>query len=201
MQKDIQIKEAQYIGNINSLQQELHFAHPQTLWRLNMIYNFHFTGCELWDFSSRSFGKFMSTIQRSFKLVFDLPYETHRYFFEAVTAMQHPSLIIKRRFVNFLKMINQSNKVAPKVLFQHVKNDVRSVTGSNIRCLLLEFDEGNLNDVEPKLKSHILHPVPELEDWRIGLLFDAINNVEDSCFIEDFDKTMTKDIINYVCTS
>ena len=66
---------------------------------------------------------------------------------------------------------------------------------------MLEFDEGNLNDVEPKLKDHILHPVPELEDWRIGLLFDAINNMEDSFFIEDFDRTMTKDIINYVCTS
>ena len=103
--------------------------------------------------------------------------------------------------MNFMKMIDQSNKVAPKLLFQHVKNDVRSVTGSNIRCLLLEFDEGDLYDVEPKLKSHILHPVPELEDWRIGLLFDAINNLEDSCFIEDFDRTMTKDIINYVCTS
>ena len=81
-----------------------------------------------------------------------------------------------------------------------MKNDVRSVTGSNIRCLLLEFDEGDINNVEPKLKGHILHPVPELEDWRIGLLFDAINNVEDS-FFEDFDITMTKDIINYVCTS
>ena len=43
--------------------------------------------------------------------------------------------------------------------------------------------------------------VAGLEDWRIGLLFDAINNLEDSCFIEDFDRTMTKDIINYVCTS
>ena len=66
---------------------------------------------------------------------------------------------------------------------------------------MLEFDEGNLNDVEPKLKDHILHPVPELEDWRIGLLFDAIDILEDSHFIEDFDKTLTKDIINLVCIS
>ena len=30
MQKDIQIKEAKYIEKVNSLQQELHLAHPST---------------------------------------------------------------------------------------------------------------------------------------------------------------------------
>ena len=113
-----------YIKNVNSLQQELKFSHPKTLWKLNMIYNFHFTGCKLWVFSSKSFGKFMSTIQRSFKIMFDLPYETHRYFYEVVTATKHPTIIVKRRFVNFLSMINQSNKVAPKLLLQHVQCDV-----------------------------------------------------------------------------
>ena len=113
-----------YIKNVNSLQQELKFSHPKTLWKLNMIYNFHFTGCKLWVFSSKSFGKFMSTIQWSFKIMFDLPYETHRYFYEVVTATKHPTIIVKRRFVNFLSMINQSNKVAPKLLLQHVQCDV-----------------------------------------------------------------------------
>ena len=97
MQKDIQIKEAMYIEKVNSLQQELHFAHPSTLWKLNMIYNFNFTGCELWDLSSPSFSKFMSTVSKSFKILFDLPYATHKYFYEAITT-QHAALIIKKRF-------------------------------------------------------------------------------------------------------
>ena len=201
MQKDIQIKEAMYIENVNSLQQELKFAHPKTLWKLNMVYNFHFSGCELWDFNSKSFGKFMSTIQRSFKIMFDLPYDTHRYFYEAVTATKHPSIIIRTRFVNFLKMINQSNKVAPKLLLQHVQSDVRSVTGSNLRSLFLEYDTMDLSDVEPQLKSCTLIPVPEVEKWRIGVLLDAIDNLNDICSIENFDKAMTIDIINYVCNS
>ena len=190
-----------YIKNVNSLQQELKFAHPKTLWKLNMVYNFHFSGCELWDFNSKSFGKFMSTIQRSFKIMFDLPYDTHRYFYEAVTATKHPSIIIRTRFVNFLKMINQSNKVAPKLLLQHVQSDVRSVTGSNLRSLFLEYDTMDLSDVEPQLKSCTLIPVPEVEKWRIGVLLDAIDNLNDICSIEDFDKAMTIDIINYVCNS
>ena len=82
-----------------------------------------------------------------------------------------------------------------------IGNDLESSTAIFLIYIIYEFDEGNLNDVEPKLKSHILHPVPELEDWRIGLLFDAIDILEDSHFIEDFDKTLTKDIINLVCIS
>ena len=135
------------------------------------------------------------------KIMFDLPYDTHRYFYEAVTATKHPSIIIRTRFVNFLKMINQSNKVAPKLLLQHVQCDVRSVTGSNLRSLFLEYDTMDLSDVEPQLKSCTLIPVPEVEKWRIGVLLDAIDNLNDICSIENFDKAMTIDIINYVCNS
>ena len=46
-----------------------------------------------------------------------------------------------------------------------------------------------------------LIPVPEMEKWRIGVLLDAIDNLNEICSIEDFDKAMTNDIINYVCNS
>ena len=89
--------------------------------------------------------------------LFDLPYATHKYFYEAITT-QHAALIIKKRFVNFVEMIRKSNKVAP-MLLQHVENDVRSVTGSNIRQLLLENNKRNLSDI--KFKGQVLlHPVP-----------------------------------------
>ena len=53
----------------------------------------------------------------------------------------------------------------------------------------------------PQLKSCTLIPVPEVEKWRIGVLLDAIDNLNDICSIEDFDQAMTKDIINCVCNS
>ena len=91
--------------------------------------------------------------------LFDLPYATHKYFYEAITTTQHAALIIKKRFVNFVEMIRKSYKVSPKMLLQHVENDVRSVTGSNIRQLLLENNKRNLSDI--KFKGQVLlHPVP-----------------------------------------
>ena len=30
-------------------------------------------------------------------------------------------------------------------------------------------------------------------------MFDTINTLNDICFIDEFDKVMTKEILNYVC--
>ena len=49
-----------------------------------------------------------------FKLNFDLPYNAHRYIYEAAAATQNPKLTIKRRF-------SKSNKSAARLLLQHVK--------------------------------------------------------------------------------
>ena len=92
---------------------------------------------------------------------------------------------------HMLNDLQQSNKVAPKLLLQHLQCDVRSVTGSNLICEVYFL----------KLKSCTLIPVQDMEKWRIGVLLDAIDNLNDICSIEDFDKAMTNDIINYVCNS
>ena len=47
--KDISIKRARYIDKNNELLQEIYFAHPDTLVKINMIYNSHFTGSVLWN--------------------------------------------------------------------------------------------------------------------------------------------------------
>ena len=38
-----------------------------------------------------------------------------------------------------------------------------------------------------------------LHQCRIGVMFDTINTLNDICFIDEFDKVMTKEILNYVC--
>ena len=37
----------------------------------------------------------------------------------------------------------------------------------------------------------VLNPVPEIEAWRIGVMFDTINTLNDICFIDEFDEVMT----------
>ena len=89
--------------------------------------------------------------------------------------------------------------VAPKMLLQHVENDVRSVTGSNIRQLLLENNKTALSDIE--FKGSIQNPVPEGDLWRIGLAFDSIDILNNVKFVPDFDKANVTQMLNNICIS
>ena len=51
-QLDIKVKNFMYIGRNNAICQELYFAHPQCKFKVNCIYNNHYTGSQLWLFGS-----------------------------------------------------------------------------------------------------------------------------------------------------
>ena len=47
LSKDTKIKRAKYINRNNELNQEFYFAHPETKFKLNSIYNMSFSGSSL----------------------------------------------------------------------------------------------------------------------------------------------------------
>ena len=52
LKHDLRIKQARYIDKNNELEQEFYFCHPQTKFKVNKIYNSHFTGSPLWNLFS-----------------------------------------------------------------------------------------------------------------------------------------------------
>ena len=198
LQHDVKVKAAQYINTTNAINQEFRFAHPYTKWKLNTIYNFHLTGCELWDHGSDEFGKFMSTIQKSFKIAFDLPYATHRYYYEAITKTQHPVLIIRRRFLNFIDMIRKSKKGTPKKLLEHIENDVRSTTGFNLRNIMLATDNVTIASIDV-MKSDVHVPVPEADSWKVIMVSELIDTLNNELEIENMEKQNLEDMLNNLC--
>ena len=89
LKKDILIKRANFINKSCELDQEFHFANPDTIMQLNRIYNLHFTGSPLWDL----FGPEMLKLEKSWNVavrkIFKLPYNTHKYFIEPTSKMCH----------------------------------------------------------------------------------------------------------------
>ena len=49
MKMDLKQKKAAYITKNNDLLQEFGSSHPETLLRINQIYNTHFAGSPLWN--------------------------------------------------------------------------------------------------------------------------------------------------------
>ena len=50
-------------------------------------------------------------------------------------------------FLSFLSQIKNSDKAAPKVLLECIKHDMISITGSNLRNMLLLTEKDNITDL------------------------------------------------------
>ena len=68
------------------LNHEFYFASPFLKFRINEIYNTHYTGSPLWNLFSDEAMKFESCYNKAGKIMFHLPLATHSYFIELVTG-------------------------------------------------------------------------------------------------------------------
>ena len=127
--------------------QEFYFAKPETKVQVNKIYNNHFTGPQLWDLGSREVPKLESTFNRSVKIMFDLPWGTHRYFVEPLTGDTHLSRMLVKRYLSFIEKLETSKKTPLKTLLSIAKRDVRSITGSNLRRITIFTGRKSIDDI------------------------------------------------------
>ena len=137
-----------------SLNQEFYFAHPKSKVKLNSIYNSHYTGCQLWNLFGNGALKYEGTYNRSVKIMFDLPYATHRFFIEHLTEKPHMKKTLIQRYLKFIKSMERSPKKSLQLLLNIAKNDVRSVTGSNLRQIMLLCEKNSVSDLGPLDVNH-----------------------------------------------
>ena len=77
----------------------------------------------------------------------DLPYATHRSLIEPLTGDIHPKKVLLSRFLGFMDKISKSGKERVKMLMETSREDVRSVTGSNYRNIMLLVGKSSVADV------------------------------------------------------
>ena len=133
-QLDMRVKTAKCVDKHNTICQEFYFAHPMSKIILNNIYNGYYTGSQSWKMQSQEYEKVMSTFNRSVKIMLDLPWATHRCLIEPLTETQHRSKVLIKRYLSF---IEKSEKMSLKQLLRLSRRDVRTVTGHNLRPIML----------------------------------------------------------------
>ena len=146
---DIKTKQADYIEKNNSIIQEFSYTHLRTRNEVNRIYNNHFTGSPLWDLFSRDADMMYNTWNKSVRLMFDVPLQTHRYFLEPLAETRQLKFTLIKRFLGFISQIEKSKKILPNILLQTIKRDCRSTTGSNLRNILLLTTKDDISDLVP----------------------------------------------------
>jgi len=79
---DMMVKRAMAIQKCNELCQEFSFCHPTNKLWLNRIYNFSYTGSQLWDLFSKESKMIENSYNISVRMMLGLPHNAHRYLIE-----------------------------------------------------------------------------------------------------------------------
>ena len=199
-QLDLKVKRAKYIDKNNTLCQELYFAHPQSKFKVNNIYNSHFTGSQLWDLGGREMEKLESTYNRSVKIMFNLPWATHRNLIEPLTGAAHIRRTLAWRYVSFIRKIQKSEKRPLRNLLNLVKSDARTTTGSNLRRIMLLSGKNNIEDVLDSTVDFEYHKLEEDQNWKVNMLEEIIDALHGEKIIEELETDDLNDILEYLCT-
>ena len=144
-------KNAEYVRKNIELNQELWCAHPATKIQANRIYNSSYYGSPLWNLFGPGALSMESSYNRSVKVMLDLPHATHRSLIEPLTGEMHVKLLMIRRFLGFMDKVRHFGKLALKMLQREAVKDVRSVTGSNYRNIMLLTGKTRIEDVRSKI--------------------------------------------------
>ena len=202
MKKDLIVKRAQYIQKNNELNQEFFFTHPDTKFEVNMIYNSHFSGSPLWDLFSREMEMLENSWNMSFRVMYDLPLQTHRYFVERISRKPHARSMIMKRFLRFCELILKSKKKALKTVFVIIRRNVNSVTGRNLRKLMFMTGKTDISELSSDdIINTEYKPVPIDEEWRIGMLEELMMVKHGERAIENFSKEEIEEMIEFVSSS
>ena len=202
MKMDIRTKRANYIEKNNEIIKEFSYAHPRTRNDINRIYNNHFTGSPLWDLFCRDADMMFNTWNKSVRLMFDVPLQTHRYFLEPLAETRQLKYTLIQRFLGFISQIQNSKKILPNILLQTIKRDCRSTTGSNLRNILLLTSKDDISDLVPSDVSKMEYqPVNANDEWRISMVKELIDVKWGQAVIGNLSDNEVDDIIEDICTS
>ena len=136
------------------------------------------------------------------KVMYDLPYTTHRWLIEPVSDSTHVRRVLLNRFLNFIKQIQKSNKFVTSMLLRTIQNNVRSVTGYNLRRIMLETGKTNvdqLNDVG--IENIEYHPVSDEDKWKILVIKECIDVKYGRLNIDGFSSEELEEISSHLCIS
>ena len=201
MTRDLMEKRANYINRNNELMQEFHFAHPQTLIKVNNIFNTAFYGSTLWNLFGKEVERLEKTWNVSQRLMLGLHRKTHRFFIEPLSGTKHIIFSLYKRFINFTRQLAGSKKTSLRTLFNTVKNDCRSTTGVNLRNLMLRFNINTHREMnEDVINGTKYQDIPTGQEWKINIAKELLEVRNKKNVLPCFDTEEITILLQYITT-
>ena len=203
MKIDIQLKRGAFIGKVNSLLQEFHYANPSVLLRLIQSYACNVYGSNVWDLFSAECQRLYTSYNVTIRNVLRLPRTTHRYLIEGLTDIPHLYVQLLSRYVTFAHSLQKST-FETCFLSNICIGDMRTTLGRSLKTIAdLCEHHGDVSSLSSTLvKRRVQYArLPSSEDWRIGVIWDMQNVMDKKIKNGDlsYDEALT--IRDFACTA
>ena len=203
MKNDISIKRGRFIGKVNSLLQELHFASEEVLLNVINTHTTSFYGSPLWDLYSPDCEKLYKSWNVAMRNVLRVDRRTHRYLLEPLTGnLLHPKAMLASRLVGFYRSQLNSPKFCVRFLMQVASNDKRTVIGKVLDMISKECNS-KIEELSPGfVKKTVKYAVPsDDEQWRIPLATNLHSIRSGREYVPGFSKDEIELMLQTICVS
>ena len=160
-------------------------------------------GSNSWDLFSPECQKLYRSYNITLRTVNGIPRTTHKYLLESLTGYPHLFVQLLSRYVTFSKSLLKSNSFPVRFLARVCLSDMRSVLGRTIAQLAKMLKKPNDIDLlyAYEVKKIIKYAeLPQSEEWRIGLIRDMKNILNNEIYLGLNHSEATR-ILEFGCTS
>ena len=175
MRSDCAVKRGRFIGKVNSLLQEFHYAEPMVMVKLLNIYVTSFYGSCLWDLYSKDVDRIYKSWNVTIRNIFNVPRETHRYLIEVISNCIHPKTMLSSRYVKFTESLTTTKKDSVRYLGKLNSDDNRTLLGKTLSRFRKDCDL--YDSLTPSLvkRNMTYFPVPAGDVWRNYILLELLD--------------------------
>lgn len=142
-----------------------------------------------------------SELYKSIKLMFDVPFDTHRNLIEPISGTTHVKIVLQKRFLSFIAQIKKSKKRLPKLMLNLIKDDIRSTTGRNLRGILLQTTKVNVGQlVKSDFQQLKYHPIDDNQKWKTDVITEILEIRNDELVVDGFSIMELEEILSHLCS-
>ena len=121
--------------------------------------------------------------------------------FEPLSGIQHVKRSIFKAFISFVNKLHYSPKEVVRDVFQLIKGDCRSITGSNLRNINIDCAADRVHPfAEVNIEKKDFFPAPAHSEWRVSLIRELINMRDGDSNATGWTKEEMNDALEYLCT-
>ena len=131
-----------------------------------------------------------------------LSYTTqHRYFIEPLSEARHIKLALIKRFIKFTQKITNSTKTSMKTLYNCIRKDCNSITGNNLRRIMLLLGVDNIDRINMKSLEKMKHyeATNDEEKLRKSMVKELIEVKREYFHLENFSALEIDQMLEHLC--